>query len=46
MLEADPVRAFVDNYVWMIRAPRDPSVVALVDPGNAAPVEDALERQE
>ena len=45
MLEVSPVRAFSDNYIWLIRTPGDPSGAAVVDPGDARPVEDALEQQ-
>jgi hydroxyacylglutathione hydrolase len=44
MLEVSPVRAFSDNYLWLIRAPDDPSAAVVVDPGDARPVEDALAR--
>jgi hydroxyacylglutathione hydrolase len=39
-----PVRAFVDNYIWLIEAPRLPTQVIAVDPGEAAPVIAELER--
>ena len=39
-----PVRAFADNYIWLIESPRVPSRVAAVDPGAAAPVIAELER--
>ena len=42
MLEVTPVRAFTDNYVWLIHAPRDPNQVVVVDPGDAQPVERTL----
>lgn len=42
MLEAIPVPALSDNYVWLLRAPGE-STVAIVDPGEAAPVLEALE---
>ena len=45
MLEVSPVRAFSDNYIWLIRAPGDPAGAAVVDPGDARPVEDALDRE-
>lgn len=38
-----PVRAFSDNYIWLIEPPRAPGVVA-VDPGEAAPVIAELQR--
>jgi hydroxyacylglutathione hydrolase len=44
MLEVSPVRAFSDNYIWLIRAPADRSGAVVVDPGDARPVEAALER--
>jgi len=45
MLQVSPVRAFSDNYIWLIRAPNDARAAAVVDPGDARPVEAALERQ-
>jgi hydroxyacylglutathione hydrolase len=33
-----PVRAFSDNYIWLIEPPSAPSQVVAVDPGDAAPV--------
>jgi hydroxyacylglutathione hydrolase len=42
MLEVSPVRAFTDNYIWLIHAPRDATRVIAVDPGEAEPVERAL----
>jgi glyoxylase-like metal-dependent hydrolase (beta-lactamase superfamily II) len=45
MLEVSPVRAFSDNYIWLIRAPGDPAGAAVVDPGDARPAEDALDRE-
>ncbi len=41
MLRVTPVRAFRDNYIWLIHG-RDPQRVAVVDPGDAAPVEAAV----
>jgi len=32
------VRAFSDNYIWLIESPRRPGFVVAVDPGEAAPV--------
>jgi hydroxyacylglutathione hydrolase len=43
-LRVRPVRAFVDNYIWLIESPRLPSRVIAVDPGEAAPVIAELER--
>ena len=42
MLDVRPIRAFRDNYIWMIRSARAPRAVAVVDPGDAAPVMAAL----
>jgi hydroxyacylglutathione hydrolase len=42
MLQVTPVRAFADNYIWLIHAPRNADQVVAVDPGDAAPVERAL----
>jgi hydroxyacylglutathione hydrolase len=44
MLDVSPVRAFSDNYIWLIRAPADPARAVVVDPGDARPVDAALER--
>jgi hydroxyacylglutathione hydrolase len=38
------IPAFSDNYIWLIRRPGS-EFAAVVDPGDAAPVEDALDRQ-
>jgi hydroxyacylglutathione hydrolase len=45
MLQVSPVRAFSDNYIWLIRAPADPAAAVVVDPGDDCPVEDALRAQ-
>jgi len=37
-----PVRAFADNYIWLIESPIAPGRVVAVDPGDAAPVLDEL----
>lgn len=37
MLQPTPLPAFADNYVWALRG-ADPGAVAVVDPGDAAPV--------
>jgi len=42
MLQVTPVRAFTDNYIWLIHSPRDARQVVAVDPGDAQPVERAL----
>jgi hydroxyacylglutathione hydrolase len=45
MLEVTPVRAFSDNYIWIIHGARQHARVAAVDPGEAGPVISALEQQ-
>ena len=45
MLQTTPVPAFSDNYLWLIHSPQDPCRVAVVDPGDARPVMDTLERE-
>ncbi len=42
MLNVTPVRAFQDNYIWLIRSP-DNRFAAIVDPGDARPVLQALQ---
>jgi hydroxyacylglutathione hydrolase len=42
MLQVTPVRAFADNYIWLIHAPSDATKVVAVDPGDASPVERTL----
>jgi hydroxyacylglutathione hydrolase len=44
MLQVSPVRAFSDNYIWLIRAPADPGAAVVVDPGDDRPVEQALQQ--
>jgi hydroxyacylglutathione hydrolase len=39
MLRIDPIPAFADNYIWLLRRS---AAAAVVDPGEAAPVIDAL----
>jgi hydroxyacylglutathione hydrolase len=41
-LHVRPIPAFKDNYIWLLEGPDDPGVVAVVDPGQAAPVQSAL----
>lgn len=43
MPEPRPLPAFEDNYIWFLRAPGSPGA-AVVDPGDEAPVLEALER--
>jgi hydroxyacylglutathione hydrolase len=45
MLKVRPLRAFHDNYIWLIHGPEDARRVAVVDPGDAAPVELALDER-
>lgn len=42
-IEVTPVGAFSDNYIWLIHAPAAPGKVVVVDPGQAAPVQAALQ---
>lgn len=42
MLQVTPVRAFTDNYIWLIHSPADAARVVVVDPGDAQPVERTL----
>jgi hydroxyacylglutathione hydrolase len=44
MLQVSPVRAFSDNYIWLIRAPAEPGAAVVVDPGDDRPVEQALQQ--
>jgi hydroxyacylglutathione hydrolase len=43
MLTVTPVRAFTDNYLWLIQGLADPSLAAIVDPGDADAVLAALQ---
>src|SRR6267154_2149030 len=43
-LNVRPVRAFSDNYIWLIESPRTPGRVVAVDPGDAKPVIAELQR--
>jgi hydroxyacylglutathione hydrolase len=45
-LNVRPVRAFSDNYIWLIESPSLPSQVVAVDPGEAAPVSAELKRRD
>ena len=42
-LEVTPVRAFADNYIWLVHGLSDRLRVAVVDPGDAQVVRRALE---
>jgi len=44
MLKVTPLKALRDNYIWLIHG-ADPRRVAIVDPGDARPVIQALEAQ-
>jgi hydroxyacylglutathione hydrolase len=44
-LNVRPVRAFSDNYIWLIETPKAPTHVVAVDPGEAKPVILELERR-
>jgi hydroxyacylglutathione hydrolase len=43
MLEVNPVRAFADNYIWLLHAPDDRTRVVAVDPGDAQVVRQTLQ---
>jgi hydroxyacylglutathione hydrolase len=43
-LNVRPVRAFADNYIWLIASPLAPRRLVAVDPGDAAPVIAELQR--
>jgi hydroxyacylglutathione hydrolase len=45
MLDVRAIPAFRDNYIWMLRGTRDPRAVAVVDPGDDAPVTAALDAE-
>jgi hydroxyacylglutathione hydrolase len=45
MLNVSPVRAFADNYIWLIKDPAR-RYAAIVDPGDAQPVLHTLREQE
>jgi hydroxyacylglutathione hydrolase len=44
MLKVSAVRAFSDNYIWLIHSPRDATQVVAVDPGDARPLDSAFEQ--
>jgi hydroxyacylglutathione hydrolase len=44
-LPVRPVRAFSDNYIWLIEPPRAQGRVVAVDPGDAQPVIAELQRR-
>ena len=43
-LSVRPVRAFSDNYIWLIESPQARNQVVAVDPGDAAPLIAELDR--
>ncbi|MBK1647280.1 hydroxyacylglutathione hydrolase [Rhabdochromatium marinum] len=43
-LELAPIAAFADNYIWLLRTASS-SRVAVVDPGDARPVQSVLQQQ-
>jgi hydroxyacylglutathione hydrolase len=43
-IKVRPVRAFSDNYIWLIESPRDAARLVAVDPGEADPVIAELQR--
>lgn len=45
MLKVTPIPAFRDNYIWLIHG-TDPRRVAIVDPGDARPVIEAIRAQD
>jgi len=44
VLHLEPISAFTDNYVWLLRAP-DSDKVVIVDPGEASPVLHTLDKR-
>ena len=44
-LNVHPVRAFSDNYIWLVESPKLPTRAVAVDPGEADPVIVELERR-
>lgn len=44
-LNVRPVRAFADNYIWLIESPKAPGQIVAVDPGDADPVIAELKRR-
>jgi hydroxyacylglutathione hydrolase len=45
MLGVSPIRAFSDNYIWLIRTPSEAGGAVVVDPGDSEAVREELERQ-
>jgi hydroxyacylglutathione hydrolase len=46
MLQVTPLNAFSDNYIWLLHGHGDPRKVAVVDPGESAPVQRYLREQQ
>jgi hydroxyacylglutathione hydrolase len=44
-LKVHPIRAFADNYIWAIESPLASDLIIAVDPGEAAPLIEALEHR-
>lgn len=44
LIQVRPVRAFLDNYIWLIESPRAPGRLVAVDPGDSEPVRAELRR--
>src|SRR5271154_2247859 len=44
-LNVHPVRAFSDNYIWLIESPKASGQVVAVDPGESEPVIEELKRR-
>jgi len=44
MFDITPIPAFADNYIWLLKSSDSPEV-AMVDPGDAMPVLDYLQRE-
>ena len=44
VFQLEPICAFTDNYVWLLRQP-DSNVVVIIDPGEASPVLRILEKR-
>jgi len=42
MLQVTPFPALRDNYIWLIHGSSDPSRIAIVDPGEAGPLQEYL----
>lgn len=45
MLKVTPIRAFADNYIWLLQGENN-SIASVVDPGDAQPVLSYLDQQQ